>query len=176
MRSTHCTLARLAVPATIAAAALCAVGSGPLAHAAPIGAALAQQRPSPCVVNYAKTAAPSSVPLGAAVDIVLTADVTCPGAPPELHLVLVLDGSGSMQGSPAIALKQAAKRLVYGLDLPGNPSTQVGVVEFNTAARRLSLLSNSERQVIGACEVRAGVSHGHFESRSAIVHGIRLPP
>jgi len=88
--------------------------------------------------------------LGETVDVTMTVRVVCGGEPIPRHIVLVLDGSTSMAGSPNQAMRQAAIDFVHGLELATHPSIQVGVVGFDAAARVLTPLTNDENTVIGA--------------------------
>jgi Mg-chelatase subunit ChlD len=114
-----------------------------------VGAVLAQPEPTPtaepiatprtsaCTVRVSKIASPSEVELGATVQITLTARPDCPADPVTLHLMLLLDGSSSMAGDPTRQMKDAAKKMVERLDLEGNPSMRVGVVEINLPSQLL---------------------------------------
>ena len=101
---------------------------------------------SPCTVTVSKRAVPSSVLLGETVDVTLTVTALCTGEQFPLHIVLVLDASGSMSGVPEREMKKAAKELIRTLNLKDNPATQVGVVAFsNTADIRCPLTNQSGR-------------------------------
>lgn len=114
---------------------------------------------SPCVPEYSKVAYPKVILFGETVDITLTVKALCAGERFPLHIVLVLDGSGSMQGTPTQQMKQAASRLIRSLDMENYPSTKVGVVEFNSNARTLCRLTNNTNQAIG-CVNRVSAAGG----------------
>jgi uncharacterized protein YegL len=136
----------------VLAGAVILVAAGWLAALAPATpAALAARSmqggatPSTCVVTHTKVAAPSVIRLGETVDVTLTARVGCPGSVTEtLHVVLVLDASDSMRGSRLQDVKTAAKKSVTALDMTSNPTTMVGVVAFNSMARTICDLTDSE--------------------------------
>jgi Mg-chelatase subunit ChlD len=129
--------------AAIALAALGALGAPAQTQAQP-------PDESPCVPVFNKTVSPATVTLGDAVTIALYARAVCPTQAVTRHIVLVLDASGSMTGTPRAALIAGASRFVRDLDLPGNPGIRLGVVDFNDVARQLSPLTNDEGQVLDA--------------------------
>ena len=112
---------------------------------------------SPCTMIVSKRAVPSSVLLGETVDVTLTVASLCSPERFPLHIVLVLDESGSMMGDPLLEMKAAAVELVRNLNFGGNPATQVGVVSFSTKAYIKCELSNDSGRVI-ACinSIRSG--------------------
>jgi Mg-chelatase subunit ChlD len=143
------------------------------AEAAPQQASPAQSgEVSPCQPVYNKIADPNVVLYGEEVDITLTVKALCAGERFPLHIVLVLDGSGSMQGQPTQQMKQAAARMIRGLDMGSYPSTKVGVVEFNSQARRLCSLTNNENQAVGAVN-RVG-ANGGTRIDLGIMEGLRV--
>lgn len=152
--------AAAAVCVAVATFSLALTGAlGPSASAAPAPGTLQQTVPSPCVVTASKSVAPPIVRLGQEVTVTLRTDLVCPDAPPPLHLVLVLDGSGSMQGTLSQRMKQAVGQLVRSLDLAGNPGRLAAVVEYNIQARTLCRLTDTESHLLG-CVNRVGASGG----------------
>ena len=93
--------------------------------------------------------------LGEEVGITLTVRVVCAGERIPVHVVLVVDGSAPMAGTPTQQTRQAAASLVRGLGLRDSLSVMVGVVEFNTSARTLTLLTSSEERAIRAVKGRS---------------------
>lgn len=130
------------------------------------------QQASPCVVTHRKTASPDVVLLGEDVTVTLSVQAQCPPSVGALHVVLVLDASGSMAGSPSLAMKQAAARFVRQLQMPTHPIRQVGVVEYNEEARRLSSLTNDESRVIGA--INRVSADGGTRIDLGILEGLRV--
>jgi Mg-chelatase subunit ChlD len=106
--------------------------------------------PSPCRPEFAKVAYPKVILLGEEVGVTLTVKAVCDGVRFPLHIVLVLDASSSMVGEPDRQMKAAAATLVRGLQMADNPATMVGVVQFNSTARTLTALTNSEGQAVAA--------------------------
>jgi Mg-chelatase subunit ChlD len=127
---------------------------------------------SPCQPVYNKIAEPNVILYGEEVDITLTVKALCAGERFPLHIVLVLDGSGSMQGQKTRQMKIAAARLIRGLEMKEYPSTKVGVVEFNSQARRLTSLTNNENQAIGA--VNKVQASGGTRIDLGIMEGLRV--
>lgn len=127
-------------------------------EAAPSPAPL-NQAESSCVADGQKVANPKVLLLGETTSITLTVKAICAGEQLPLHIVLVLDASGSMAGDPNRQMKDAAKKLIERLNMRDNPGTQVGVVEFNGAARALCQLTNTEGQAKG-CVSRVGANGG----------------
>ena len=168
-----CAALVVAVAATAALPlAAAAVRPDPARLGAVIGNVRHQTDPSPCVVTHTKTASPDVLLLGETATITLTAKSSCPDESLALHVVLVLDGSGSMAGAKSPQMKQAAAQLIRGLDMPTYPSTMVGVVEFNTQARRLCSLTSEENRAI-SCVNRVG-ANGGSRMDLAIMEGLRV--
>lgn len=138
----------------------------------PVARPLQGEDESPCVPEYSKVAYPSVVLFGETVDITLTVKALCAGERYPLHIVLVLDGSGSMQGTPTQQMKQAAGRLIRSLEMETYPTTKVGVVEFNSSARTLCRLTNNTNQAIG-CVNRVSAAGG-TRIDAGILEGIRV--
>jgi uncharacterized protein YegL len=97
--------------------------------------------------------------LGEEVTVTLTLRPVCPVDDSPLHIVLVLDGSSSMTGEPNREMKKAARQLIDRLNMQDNPATQVGVVQFNSAAKILCQLTNRSGQANG-CIGRVGAAGG----------------
>ena len=111
-------------------------------------AAPAAQRVSACEANPGKEAYPNVLLLGETTTITLTFNAVCAGETNPLHLVFVLDESGSMQGDPINQLKQAVKTIIRGMALPDNPTTKIGIVAFQSTARTLCKLMNDEGRLL----------------------------
>jgi len=155
--------------ATAAAAALIGLGLvGNRTSASMAQAPTATPTPSAplCDFHFDKTASPGVVLLGETVTVTLTVLATCRSNQP-LHVVLVLDGSGSMAGEPSQTMKAAATRLIELLDLAYQPDRRIGVVQFNSAATRLCELTNDPQRAKGC------VRHVAANGGSAIDTGIR---
>jgi uncharacterized protein YegL len=160
----------LGLTGAAAATALFLVVSAPSASAGAGAAAGPSVTPTPaegCVAEYTKAAGPDLVLLGETVDITLTVKATCFARGISLHVVLVLDGSNSMAGQPSRAMKSAAERLVRRLDMETYPSTQVGIVEFDSVAGTRCRLTNDTDRALG-CVDRVQASGG-----TAIDRGIQ---
>ena len=107
--------------------------------------------PSPCMVNTTLGAAPLRRPLGYASKLTLDLRATCPAqAAAPVHIVLVIDASGSMYGARIRQTQLALKDFVRGLRLTEHPDAMVGVVTFNSVATTLCVLTNDEGRV-NAC-------------------------
>ncbi len=160
----------------ITAAALGGLNLRP-AHAGPL-----RQAPgaSPCSVAADKVASPSVIGLGEVASVNFTMRFTCPDAG-KIHLVMVLDASGSMAGDPTRKMKFAMTTLVDRFDLLSHPEVQVGVVEFTGSARTLCQLTNSPTQAKG-CISRIGangsscIDCGIREGLRVILNGRRRTP
>lgn len=158
----HATLTTVLATALTAAALLAGLGTiGPQA-------ARAQPEPTPtplpgtegpCRLQTAKVAGPVVVELGATVGITLSVRPDCAADPSPLHLMLVLDGSGSMAGEASRQLQAAAGAFVDGLALDGGPGTRVGVVEIGLPSRSLCPLS-ADRAAVQDCIARLGAAGG----------------
>ncbi len=150
----------VAVGIVILAALGLALTQGAPAKASPAEAALQQGNlKSSCIALQKKIADPQMVLLGETVDVTLTVTALCAGESFPLHIVLVLDGSGSMQGDPNQQMKKACRELIDRLNLKDNPATKVGVVMFNNAAKVLCQLTNLPNQANG-CVGRVGAAGG----------------
>jgi len=100
-----------------------------------------------CVVNVDKFAEPQTVLLGDEVEITLLIDGECPYGKGDLDIVLLIDQSGSMTGSPIAAAQSAAISFVGQLD---PDEAQVAVVGFSTSAAVLQPLTGDFREVVRA--------------------------
>ncbi len=137
-------------------------------EASPASAPVLQRgEDSPCVPEENKYIEPKVVLLGETTKVTLQATVLCAGETYPLHIVLVLDASGSMAGNPTKEMKEAAVQLVRDLDMRNNPQTEVGVVQFSSIAKTLSQLTNNEGRAVGAIR-KVGASGG-----TAIDQGIK---
>ena len=138
------------------------------ANAAP-QAAVPQQRgeESTCVPESNKVAYPNVLLLGEETNITLTVRALCAPEAFPLHIVLVLDASGSMAGQKNQELKAAVKQMVRQLDLGNRPLIQMGIVEFNTTANTLCQLTNDAGR-LSSCANKVSANGG-----TAIDLGIR---
>lgn len=119
---------------------------------------------SPCTIQTAKVAGPAVVELGATVGITLSVRPDCAADPSPLHLMLVLDGSGSMAGEASRQLQAAAgafvDRFAPPMGLPPRGSgTRVGLVEIGLPSRALCPLS-TDITAVKACIARLGAAGG----------------
>ena len=127
---------------------------------------------SSCLAVRHKTASPPVILLGETVDITLTVTAICAGEQFPLHIVLVLDASGSMAGEPTAEMKKAARQLVKSLDMRNNPATKIGVVAFAGSATILCQLTDNASRASG-CVGKVGASGGTSIS-AGILAGIRV--
>jgi Mg-chelatase subunit ChlD len=134
------------------------------------GATPAPPPESPCSVEASVSADPPKGAAGEAVTVSHHVQVACPLVP--FHLVLVLDGSGGMAGTPREQVVAGARALVRGLELAAHPNAQVGVVAFNSAATTLAPLTNSEDELLAAIE-RLGATDGS-RIDTGIIEGLRV--
>jgi hypothetical protein len=88
--------------------------------------------------------------LGEPVAVTLAVQSACPVEEIPLHIVFVMDGSGTMAGEPGVRIQQTARDTI---DLMMSKATtalvQAGVVEFNASARTLCELTSSADQAKG---------------------------
>jgi len=127
---------------------------------------------SPCVVTHTMTADPAVLLLGEELTVTLGVRATCPNLESPLHVVLVLDGSGSMAGEKTQQMKAAAGRFVRDLELPGHAGRRIGIVEYNSQARRLCYLTSNENQALG-CINRVG-ANGGTATDLGVLEGLRV--
>jgi len=139
---------------------------------ATIAAPVQPAEPSPCTVDARKVARPAALLLGETAAVTLAAKIDCSAARDALHVVLVLDASGSMVGDPNREMKAAAKGLVDRLNLRDDPMARVGVVEFSDAARTLCQLTNNAAQA-KSCIDRIGADGGTCVD-CGIAEGLRV--
>jgi Ca-activated chloride channel family protein len=142
------------VTVTVIAAAIASV------RVLPAAAAPSAQTPprSDCLVDLRAEVSPAVLLLGETADASLRASARCAMSAP-LHLVFVLDESGSMQGEPINLLKSAVKTIIRGLNLADNPTTLVGIVAFQSVARTLCMLTNDEDPLL-SCAGRLNANGG----------------
>jgi uncharacterized protein YegL len=160
--------------------AAAAVGIGALGAGAGVGAAPGQATPVPspsptlagCVAQFTKTVWPDHVALGETVSVTLHARPVCPVRDFPLHVVLVMDGSASMLGSPTRSMKEAARRFVQDLHLGPDKTIEVGVVDYNTGSRTLCQLSTDEAEVL-RCVDRVGTV-GDAKMDVGMTEGLRV--
>ncbi len=135
--------------------------------------------PSPCLPDLQNPVNPRAFLLGATTVVTFRVRFGCPAESMPLHIVLVLDASGSMAGEPSREMQGAARELIDRLNLRDNPATMVGVVEFESTARTLCQLTNQASQAKG-CVNRVGTSGGTCidcgirEGLKVLVSGRRL--
>ena len=80
-----------------------------------------------CDVSGTKSASPETVAMGEEVTVELTLTFNCPGARPEVDIVLAIDRSLSMRGEPLSKAVEAARTFIAGLEAPTH---RVAVVSF----------------------------------------------
>lgn len=129
--------------------------------------ATATPAPSSCVHAETKYVDPHVLLMGEATTITLRSSFVCANLDMPLHVVLVLDGSGSASGALHLETKQAGKAILSGLDLVHHPTTMVGVVGFDETARVYTYLTNDEARALGA------INQLGSQGRSVIDAGIR---
>jgi len=138
--------------------------------AGPSSASPSGQSNGVCTYNAKKTADPSVLLRGETTTIRLALGVACTGVTSPLHLVVVLDASEAMAGEPSREVESAMKTLISGLHLAKNPTTLVGVVEFNTGARTICRLMNDEAKLLdwvgrtrpaGGSAIDRGIAKGY---------------
>jgi hypothetical protein len=100
--------------------------------------------PAPCTVEGDKAASPSQVEAGGETTVVITlqGQGDCPESTQAADVMLIIDRSGSMEGTPLQDAKNAAKTFVDMLDLSPDRD-RVGVVSFETAAQLNHVLSRN---------------------------------
>ena len=109
-----------------------------------------------CTVEGTKKASPDQVKPGeeAVVVLTITGNGDCPLTEQRADVMLVIDRSGSMEGTPLQHAKNAAKAFVDRLDLsPGGD--QVGLVSYSSSAATNHLLSRSAGTVRSAIDALA---------------------
>ncbi len=75
--------------------------------------------------------------------------LSLPFLPLDSRIMLVMDGSNSMEGRLNLETKKAARRLLALLDIRRNANVEVGVVHFDNRARTGCRLMRDERRLIG---------------------------
>jgi Mg-chelatase subunit ChlD len=139
----------LVVPIAVAAAI---AGLGLAARPARTVAGVAQgPAAGQCVASYDKRAA-ESVAAGEAAWVRASLRVSCGAITAPLHVVLAQDGSTAMSGTLKTDMHNQAVKIVRGLHLGTNPTTQVASVEFNEKAKRLIGLTNDEAAAVIAVQ------------------------
>lgn len=159
----HLSLGALAVLLTVAALHLSSV-SGRVA--------VAQPGVATCTIHPDTVISQPLVLAGDRLTVTHTLLPRCQERQGPLHVVLVLDVSGSMAGEPSREMKRAARDFVKQLDLDANPGRQVGVVGFNTSAQTLCELTDSELRVL-SCINKLG-SGGGTSITAGILAGIKV--
>ena len=104
----------------------------PVVQASPVE----QSSASPPCRTYGKVSTqPNTMLFGEVFTTTIRVDAACPEHEDALHVVLVLDGSGSMAGGPSSNMKKAATSLVWKILQDAESKNRVGVVGFNFEAR-----------------------------------------
>jgi Mg-chelatase subunit ChlD len=120
----------------------CCVAVRASAQPAPVG--------SDCVLQPAKSAAPSSLRLGERTTITLATTSSCPPHIVPLHVVLSLDASSSMERDGKLdAARTAAKQFVERMDLT---ASRVGVTTFAAQATVAAELTDQPAALIAALD------------------------
>jgi uncharacterized protein YegL len=127
---------------------------------------------STCSVLADKTADPGYVLMGETVDISLSASGVCAGDQSGLHVVLVLDSSGSMAGQASADMKDAAVAFVRDLELESHPNRMAGVVEYHSVARTRCMLTSQTTRVLGC--IRGVGSAGGSRIDLGIQEGLKV--
>jgi len=111
------------------------------------------QKPDPCTVEGDKTAQPDTVDAGDKVWVTITLHGLddCPVTAEHADVMLVVDRSGSMSGTPLQDAKNAAKAFVDRLDLSSG-GDQVGLVSYSDSATLNHQLSTSASSVKAAID------------------------
>mgnify|MGYP003383119762 CR=1 FL=1 len=125
---------------------------------------------SDCIVNLRTAVSPPVILLGEDTLVTLHAKALCPTIQP-LHLVFVLGEPGAMQGDPINQLSRAVKAMIRSLKLADNPSTQVGIVAFQSSARTLCKLMNDEGRLLSCAGKLA--AHGGTAIDRGIIQGLK---
>jgi len=142
----------------LATAILLAVALAPLL-------ARADNMVSSCTATTSSSVEPQIIELGETTAVSLTTQFACAQ---NLHLVLVLDASGSMLSENRNrSLRQATTKFIETLELNSNPGIRVGIVKFNDEAQTLCKLTNDAGK-LRSCVNKVDASHG-----TAIDKGIR---
>jgi Mg-chelatase subunit ChlD len=126
-----------------------------------VHASVPQQRgeESTCIPEQNKVAYPNVLLLGEETTVTLTVKAICAAEAFPLHIVLVLDSSGSMAGEKNAQLKKAVKTMIKGLDLPGHPQIEMGIVKFASVANTLCQLTNDGGR-LGSCANKVDANGG----------------
>jgi Mg-chelatase subunit ChlD len=126
-----------------------------------------------CVVQTNKTAAPPEVRVGDQATIQLEVSGACPLGDGRLDVVLIVDESGSMNGSPMAAAQNAALAFLNELN-PG--AAQVGLVAFDTSAVVLQSLTSDLRQVVrGVSRLDAGGQTNYVDALEKAIGEFKGP-
>jgi hypothetical protein len=128
--------------------------------------------PSPCLAVGEATVQPRLLLLGETTAVTLALRVVCPVEPPiPLHVVLVIDGSGSVEAESRAGIKQAAGRLVDAI-ARNYPESRIGVAGADARARSPCPLTGELDQV-KQCIDRAGAG-GSAAGDAGIREGLRV--
>ncbi len=131
-----------------------------------------QARDSTCTIEHRASAAPPVALVGETVATSLTVVPLCGTESHPLHVVLVLDASGSMTGERLTDMQDAAARFVQDLSPSRNPLVRIGVVSYNAQARVLIPLSSNEYAVLAA--IRTIAASGGTAINAGIHEGLEL--
>jgi len=109
--------------------------------------------PDPCSVEGSKAADPTEVEAGAETQVTINLHGLgdCPESAQKTDVMLIIDRSGSMQGTPLQDAKNAAKAFVDMMNLSPDHD-RVGVVSFETSAALNHALSSNGTSVKDAID------------------------
>lgn len=114
---------------------------------------------SACITAVERTVHPTTVALGETVDVTTSIRFDCPEMEIPLHVVVVLDASGSMAGAPLEEARSGVLAFVDGLGIGTDPNSKVGLVAFDDAVK-VSCPLTADREEIVACLDRVTASGG----------------
>jgi hypothetical protein len=146
------------------------VASLDLALARPQSQARANPRDSACDLYLNQRAQPDALLVGETTRLSIRVRAVCAAEQPNRHIVLILDGSGSMAGAASPMMKNLARELVLRLDPAGNPGTRIAVIELTAGGTllRCPLTESGGRTLacidqigaLGEASIAEGISAG----------------
>lgn len=113
-------------------------------------AAATEPPPSPCIAETDASVRPDVVLVGEDVSVTLRVRVVCASEPYPLHVVLVMDGSASMDGASERQMRDAARHLVRSLAISEATARRGAVVQFDRTTRTWTPLTGEEERVLKA--------------------------